>query len=158
MNLYEINHQIQCVLDQVDPDTGDISNEALEQLEQLEMSLEQKALNTGKWLKSIDAESVAIAEEIKKLSLRKKTLDSRYDRVKEYLTNALGGKVFKDAQCALSWRKSEAVNIIDERLITDEEFWKVKREISKTAVKEGIQSGKITEGAEIVIRNNLVIK
>ena len=59
-NIYEMNAQIESLLDSmIDEDTGEVNEEALAQLEQLEADKDEKIKNTGLFIKN----RMAFAEE-----------------------------------------------------------------------------------------------
>ena len=157
MKLYEINQSIQDILDCVDPENGEISDILNNALTELEMAKSEKVLSIGKYLKSIDAEAKALAEEIKNLQGRKRVLDAKYEHIKNYLIANAAGESYKDTQCVISWRKSETVSIVCLEQI-DDEFFQIKREISKTLIKDAIKAGREVLGAEITVNNNIQIK
>lgn len=159
MNLYEINSQITYLLDFVDHETGEISDDALAGLEALEMAQEEKVLSLGKWIKNMTAESEALAVEIKNLQARKKLIENKIDRVKSYLQSTVPGKQFKDAQCVINWRVSKSVEVSDIDSLPDY-LVRVKTERSpdKTLIKQTIESGVEVVGAKIVESQNLQIK
>lgn len=157
MQLYAINREIETILNQVDPETGEISTETCQALESLEIAKADKVLNIGKYLKSMDAEAKAIAEEIRTLTARKRAIENRYENIKTYLVMNTAGESYKDAQCVISWRKSESINIVCIEEISDE-FFQIKKEVSKSLIKEAMKAGRVVTGAEIVINNNIQIK
>lgn len=159
MNLYEINSNIQRALDSVDPETGDITSEAFEQIDLLEMAMEEKVLNIGKWIKNMSSDSEALKNEIQALSLRKKSIDNKIERLKDYLQSNVSGKKFKDAQCEISWRPSESVEIIDETALPEHLIRvKVEKSPDKTAIKKAIKAGENVEAARIIESLNIQIK
>lgn len=157
MNLYQINQEIEILLNDIDFDTGEMTNEAYQALENLEIALEDKALNLAKWIKSMDAEAEAIKLEEKNLATRRKSIERRSDSIKDYLTLELDGKAFRDSQAVISWRKSESVNILDENRVPDI-YKKITLTVSKTAIKDAIKAGVDVDGAEIKTNNLMSIK
>jgi len=62
-----------------------------------------------------------------------------------------------NSRIAISWRKSSAVEIQNEEVIPDD-YYVIKRDISKTLISEAIKAGTTVPGAALVERQNLVIK
>jgi CxxC motif-containing protein len=114
----------------------------------------------------MDGEADIIAAEIKRLQALKKTKENSAVRLKEALTSAMlifgqednkGIKRFETPTIKLSTRKSESVNITDEASVP-EQYWVVKREISKTAITNSIKAGEIVEGAEMKTNYSVTIR
>ena len=164
MNIYDIDREIESVyLNAIDPETGEISAEAVERLDALNMERAQKVENVALWHKNSVAESKAIADEIKALQERKKAIDSKIEWQKEYLNHALNGERFETARVAVSYRKSEAVEIYDEKLFLgryadDPDIVTVSYKVNKSAVKKYLKSGSLFCGATLVERQNIQIK
>ena len=57
----------------------------------------------------------------------------------------------------LSFRKSEAVEVVDESLLA-QQFFNYKPSIDKTAIKAAIKAGEEVAGARIVNNQNLQLK
>lgn len=131
-------------------------------LEQVEDDINTKIENTCKVIKEIEADSIGIDEEIKRLSALKKQKENTVKKLKEYVEfemNGIGltkveGKLFK-----ISFRKSKVVNVLDETKIP-KEFIKIKttETISKIDLGKALKNGEIIEGAELVENKSLQIK
>lgn len=108
MSLYEID---QSILALVDPETGEILDDAA--LEQLQMERETKLENIACWIKNLTAESAAIRQEEINLAERRKVLERKSERLKKYLSEALNGEKFQTAKCSVTFRKVSRVEIED---------------------------------------------
>lgn len=166
MKLYEIDAAIESLYaEAVDPETGEISEEAFERLDALQMERAEKIENVALWHKNALAESKAIGDEIEALRARKKALDAKLEWQKGYLSRALSGEKFETPRVAVTYRKSEAVTIDDEAAFC--EFYKdddsivttsVKLSANKTNLKKLLKSGVPVVGASLVERLNIQIK
>jgi gamma-glutamylcysteine synthetase len=114
MSLYEID---QSILALVDPETGEILDDAA--LEQLQMERETKLENIACWIKNLTAESAAIRQEEINLAERRKVLERKCERLKKYLFEALNGEKFQTAKCAVTYRKVSKVEISDARRVAE---------------------------------------
>ena len=168
MNLYEIDLAIQQALEAalettIDPETGEILEQGnFEELEQLTAERDEKIENIAAYIKNLAAEADAIKAEEKALAERRKAKESKAERLKEYLANSMliaGQTKFESAKCALSFRRSTSVNILDIDAIP-EEYRKIKTEISadKTAIGKLLKAGEQIAGAELVEKQSLQIK
>ena len=164
MNIYEIDKEIESVfLNAIDPETGEISEEAVARLDALQMERAQKIENVALWHKNAVAESKAIADEIKALQDRKKSIDNKIEWQKRYLEHSLNGERFETPKVAVSYRKSEAVEFYDEASFADfyaddETIVSTVRKVNKTAIKKLLKAGENVVGAYIVERQNIQIK
>ena len=163
MTLYEIDKSIEALVNAVDPDTGEITvdNEALDALL---MERDAKVENIACCIKNLTADAKALKEEETVLSYRRKTTEKKVERLKDYLTYALQGEKFQTAKCAVSFRKSSAVEVDDcfvewAQTSGNEELLRYKEpEVNKTAVKERLTGGEAFDFARLVQNTSITIK
>ena len=159
MRLYDIKQEYEDVLERaIDPETGEINEALMAELEQLEDSLYEKIDNIGAMIKNLKAEADAEREEAKKLTARARTAENAVERLKGLLAYCLDGKSYKTTRAAISFRRSKAVEVTDLSLIP-EEYLKFKDpEPDKKAIKEALEDGEIIEGARIVENLSTIIR
>lgn len=163
MTLYEIDKNIEALVNAVDPDTGEITvdNEALDARL---MERDAKVENIACCIKNLTADAKALKEEEAALSARRKTTEKKVERLKDYLTYALQGEKFQTAKCAVSFRKSSAVEVDDcfvawAQTSGNEELLRYKEpEVNKTAVKERLTCGAAFDFARLVQNTSITIK
>lgn len=161
MNLYEINEAIEKL---VDPETGEIQN--IEEFEALGMAFNEKIENVACWIKNLVSDAEAIKAEEKTLHERRQALESKADKLKNYLSFWLDGKKFETSKVKCSFRKSSSVVVSDanalikwarengkDYLLTEKE-----PEPNKTMIKDYIKNGGKVEGASVVENSSLNIK
>ena len=153
VTLYEINDEI---LNCVDEETGEIIDP--EKLSRLQMESDDKVEGIALWIKNLLSEAAAIKTEKDKLGERQKACENKAKNLKEYLSGFLAGQKFKTPRVAISYRKSESVNVSDIGKIPEEYLKRKDPEPDKTAIKAAIKSGQIIDGAEIVVNQNIQIK
>lgn len=155
MNLYQIEDAI---LDCVDTETGDIVD--IEKLEALEMERDAKISNIACWIKDLKAEAEAIKAEKQNLDKRLKADTNKAEQLKNYLDGYLNGAKFKDARCAISYRKSVSTEIAEDLDINTlpDNCKKITVEANKTAIKEALQNGEVINGCKLVEKSNIQIK
>lgn len=161
MTIYEIDKQIEALLDgMVDPDTGEVNEEALDQLEALHMAREEKAENAALAYKNIIAECKAIKAEEEALAKRRKAGENKAERLKAYLDYVLGGENFKTSRVAVAHKKSQAVELGETFMQTaTSEFLRFKDpEPNKTAIMAALKAGIVVPGAQLVERTSTLIK
>lgn len=128
-------------------------------LEQIQGTFNEKGENLVKVLKEYQAQSIAKAEEIKKLQASKKVDDNNIERIKEYMKVLLHQQNVDKINCGIykmSLIKSKTTNIIDENKI-GEQYYTLEKKFDKTAIKKAILNGEIVEGAEIVENESVKI-
>lgn len=167
MRLYDINEQIEQLLNQVDDD-GCLPESVFAEIADLQIAESEKIEAIACFIKDLRAESAEIAEEAKRLQARKKAKESKQERLEEYLAGYLqstGKSKFETSRVVLSFRKSEAVDVLDEDAVIkfadqhiDMGLVKTKAEVVKTAIKAAIKSGTDVPGAAIVERQSLQVK
>ncbi len=164
MNLYEIDAAIQEILDRmVDPETGEVSDDALSVLEGLGVQRQDKIENIALYIKNLAADAAAIKAEEDTLSKRRKTAESQVSRLKSYLSEHMMGEKMETPRVKIGWRSSTSVYIENEaefvRQFSGTDFLSCKDPtINKTNVGNALKSGKVIPGAELVTSMNIQVK
>lgn len=162
MKLYEINSELENL---IDTETGEIADVAF--FEQLSMERTAKIEGIALFIKNLDSDVTALKAEETALSERRRVAENTAARLRSFLTSMLtDGEKFETPRVKLSWRKSKSVRV----LIPDSDFIEWAKAvnpsllsfkeptISKSAIKEVLESGGEITAATIVESNNLQIK
>jgi seryl-tRNA synthetase len=163
MTLYEINKAIEDAIlniySQVDEETGEVSDDAMQALTDLRMARDEKLENIGCVIKNKKAEAKAIKEEVDALTKRKKAIDRETAGLENYVSMMLNGQPFESPKVKFSFRESEQVIIDDDKKLARSWFRKaIKFEPNKDAIKAAIKAGKKVRFAHIEKVQNLQIK
>lgn len=158
MKLYEIDNAI---LDCIDMETGEVID--IEKLNELQMERDTKIENVACWIKDLKAEAEAIKKEKQALADRQKAAENKAESLKKWLAYALNGEKFKTAKCAVSFRRSESVEVTDIGLKSlmnkhDELLTYKDPEPNKTAIKQALKDGLNVEGVQLVQKTSTIIK
>ena len=160
MTIYEIDQAIQNL---VDPETGELLD--YEAFEALQMAREQKLDNVGAWIKDLQAQARAIREEEQALAERRRVIEAKTERLKGYLDRALQGEKFTSARCAISYRKSSSVDVLDEAKLLRwakrnkmKELFSVKTTVNKTEIGKLLKTGTSVPGAAMLEKTSIQIK
>ena len=158
MTIYEID---QAIMECVDLETGEIID--TEQLDKLQMERDAKLENVACWIKDLKAEAEALKNEKQALAERQRVAENKAESLKKWLAYALQGEKFKTTKCAISFRKSEAVEVTDEGLNNlmkehDELLTYKAPEPNKTAIKQALKDGLNVEGVQLVQNVSTIIK
>lgn len=160
LRLYEIDAAIEDLLEQEDPETGELLCD-YEQLEALMMARETKLENVALYIKNKTAEAEAIKQEKLALEKRQQQANRKIERAKAFLEQYLAGQKLVTPRVAVSWRKSEVVELGMGFFSTDvnERFLRYRDpEPDKAAIKAALKAGEDVPGAELVARQNMQIK
>lgn len=160
MKLYEIDEAYQAWQEKVMEAEGEVTPELMEELNQIQENGDEKLESYAIVVKSLLSDSAAINAEKKRLEEREKRAKLAAERVKGYadhLMHLLGKDTFKTARAAITYRKSESINITDETAIP-EQYFRVKREVSKTDIKAALKNGEAIDGVELVENQNIQIR
>lgn len=160
MRLYEID---QAIMDCIDLETGEILDSA--RLDELQMERAAKLEGVACWIKNLEAEADAIKAEKQNLDKREKAARNKAESLKQWLAEALQGEKLNTARAAVSYRKSEAVEFVNQELFV---VWASEEhndlltykqpEPNRNAIKAILKAGGTLPGAMLVQRQNISIK
>lgn len=155
MNLYEIDAAIMACIDE---ETGEILDQ--EMLDKLNMDRDAKIENIALWIKNLRAEAEAIKAEKQVFAARQAIAEKKAESLKNYLAGYLAGEKYKSAKVAVSWRKSETVEVDDVYKLPEEYLRYKELEVKKAELKNAMQLGfDFSEaGARLVQRQNIQIR
>lgn len=161
MTLFEINDAItRCVKladgDYVDTETGEIIDTAA--IEQLEMDRDTKIRNIACWIRNLESDEKQLAEQEKIFRERKTACKNKREQLKGYLSAFLNGKKWQNSEVAISWRKSESVEVEEGAAIPEQYLRYKEPEINKAAIKADLKAGQMVYGCQLVVKNNIQIK
>lgn len=130
-----------------------------ERLENLYMERNQKIENVALWIKNLESDVLALKAEKEAFAARQKAAENKVDGLKKWLAAALQGDKFSTAKCAISFRRSEQVDIRDESLVP-KEFLKetITYKPDRTAIKEAMKAGQEISGCLLIENLNPQIK
>lgn len=166
MNLWEITQEFLALASIIEEAGGEATDEVMEELAISRENFSHKAEGYAKLILKWESEVDAASAEIKRIQAIKKTKENSVARLKETLKGALmifghednkGIKRFETPLVKLSTRKSTSIEITDENALPQEAFV-IKKEVSKTAIKELLEAGAAVDGASVKENVSLVIK
>ena len=159
MTLYEIDKALMAAFDAaVDTETGEIIDEgAYADFCQLDMDRDAKIENIGLWIKDLKADVDALKAEEHNLADRRRAKENKAEGLRRYLAYALDGQKFETAKLKVGYRKSQQVEV-DMAELPDEYFRFRDPEPDKTKIKAALKAGTAIPGAELVERQNMIIK
>lgn len=160
--LSKINNDIVHIIAlNTDPDTGEINDEVLNQLDKLQLRKDEITKVAGISYHQYKALSEQVSAEKKRLYDLEKNYKASMESFKKMLDKILQGDSFECEHFKASYRKSTSFDLAD-GFEVDEipvEFQRIKRELDKTECKNYHKStGTLPLGVIQKENNNLVIK
>ena len=158
--LFEITQEVQELASLLEE--GELTPELEQQLAITRDELGAKSENYVKVIRQVEGDISAIDAEIKRLKEIRDGKSKVVDRMKEALSTAMTAfrvDKIETSLMKLFFRKSESVEIVDEKLIPEE--YKLSRVVvnpDKILIKKLIKSGEEVPGALVVEKSNLQIK
>lgn len=159
MKLYELTTAYNNVLEMAE----ELDQETLlDTLESIQENIEDKAENTAKIIRSLQADAKAIKAEEARLTDRRKAIESKVSSIETYLQEQLemvGIDKIKRPTLTVSLQKNPAsVSIVDESLIPDDFLIPQPPKVSKKDILVALKEGKVVEGVELVQSKGLRIR
>lgn len=156
-SLYDINRQLTEFEPEIDPDTGEVINALA--WDELNMAYAEKVENIGCYIKDLNGDIAKFNEEEKQLAKRRQSLERKVDYLKRLLLNNMGGEMYSSPRCAISFRKSEVVEIENMSLVPEAMLRaRMSVEPNKTAIKAAIKAGEAVSGCKLVANMTIQIK
>lgn len=158
-SLFEINSQIAELIERmIDEETGEINEDALEQLEQLQLDQDEKLEAYGMVILNLKAEAEALTEQGNRFKKRAEVKMNRMNRMMELVSRTLKGEAKEYTNVSFGFRKSNSVNVVNEELVPDELCsFKTKRVPSKTEIGKLLKAGKEVPGCILEEKQNLQV-
>lgn len=162
MTLYEIDEEIQELLSEVDPETGELITDYAA-LDALLMEREAKIENTVLFIKNLSSDVRELKAEEAALAERRKKAEKKAERLREYVSHALGGERFQTPRCCVSFRKSTALELGEgftewAKEHADTLLRYKEPEPDKTAIKAALAGGAEIPNAKLVQNTTMTIK
>ena len=164
MKLYQIADEIEIILArEVDHDTGEITEETLTKLGDLEMARDEKALAVAAYLKGELAEGDAVMLEAEKLVERAKGHKRRAQRLVEYLQQHIpaGAQPISDSRSRIAWKKNPPKVVIPDRDAVPPSYRRTIPETwepDKKRIKDQLKTGAVLPFAVLTHSHRLEVK
>lgn len=156
-SLYQIRQEIESFDLEFDPETGEVLNVLA--WDELNMAFEEKVENIACYIKNLASDVLAFKAEEEQLAMRRKSAEKKIKYLKRLLADNMDGQKFSTSKCAVSFRKSETVEVDDMKLLPAE-LLRVKNiiEVDKTAIKTALKAGQEINGCRLIENVNTQIK
>lgn len=156
-NLYEIRREIADFEFEVDPETGELLNAI--SWDELNMAFEEKVENIACYIKNLTSDIADFKAEEEQLAKRRKSNERKVEYLKRLLLDNMDGQKFSTTRCAVSFKRSVAVQVDDIDHIPAE-LLRVKTTVepNKTAIKDALREGREISGCKLIENTNIQIK
>lgn len=160
MKIFEIEKELQMLLDEVEEAGGELTPEQESQFDALELARADKIAGIAYHVKNLEAVSAACKEASKKLKEKADRVEKQKDSYKNFLGMLVPEK-FQHKEISIKWRKNPpSVELLSPEDEIPDAYKKSKVEISvdKTEIKKDLQNGAELTFAKLVQGKRLVIE
>ena len=162
MFLYDFDMEIARVFSEaVDRETGEVDDELLAKLDELEMARDHKIEQIACYIKTLKANAAAVKIEKDVLAKRQKAYENKAEGLSRYLSGYLNGQKFASARCEVSFRKSTRVELNPGVTVYDIDTHYIRTkepELDKTAIAKALKEGQAVEGVHLEETVSTIIK
>lgn len=161
MNLYEINAEMLALLNQFDPETGEVPDEVFEQLASLKIDETTKIENTILYIKNQQANFEALKAEKQSFENRQRIAKRNIDRASTFITDYLlstNRKKFETTKAKAQISTRKICEVFDEAQLPEAFRIPQPFKFNKDVIKKAISEGKEVTGARLVDNVSLSIK
>lgn len=159
MRLFELTQNYNQLLDLAETMDEEMFRDTLQAIEE---AIEDKAENTAKLIRCLEADCKAIKEEEQRLAERRRAIENRVSSVKEYLQNQMEiaglDKVKRPTITVSIQNNPPSVNILDESLIPSTYMVPQPPKIDKKGILSALKDGEEIFGVEITQGRSVRIK
>lgn len=157
-NLFNIDAELYEVYSEIENNGGEMTPELEAALEITEAERITKGEGYVYVMKQLRSQADLLRAEAKRLTDLAKQYENSAEKLGDkLLQSVIAHGQIKTAFVTISTRKSKSVSITDESLL-EADFWRIKAEPNKTAIKEAIEAGQEVAGALIVENYSLNIR
>ena len=154
MTLHEIDSALMGCFD---TETGEVD---VKRYENLQMERTKKIESIALWILQLRSDENAIADEIDRLTAKKKAVEKKREQLKNYLITATNGESFKTPFVSVSKPRNYEKLVIDNPDAIPEGFYTVveTKKLDTAAVKQAVAGGWKTDAAHIEITQSVIIR
>lgn len=159
IHLYQIGEDYRKALS-FDLDSEEDAEACIQLLGEIEARFEDKARNVVAYTLSLDAAAEALKTEEAKLAAKRRAIENRAERMRQYLEYEMRACQFEEIDTGirkLKFAKTPWSVEIDEGIELPEEYVRIKREPDKKKLADDLKAGKQIDGVRLVQSERLRI-
>ena len=148
-----------------DEETGELSVDIAKAVEKIQGDFNQKAISVATVWRDFGNYIAQIKAEKERLTALEKRVETQQKRIEDYLTQACemtGTVEIRGVYANITFRNNPPKVVFDDESLIPEEYItetvKIEKSISKTKIKEAIQSGIEVAGAHLEQERKICIK
>ncbi len=160
MRLFDIADAYRIWQQKIEMQEGEVTDADFQELEQLNGLADDKIDGYSVIIKESLAEAEILKQEAEKLLARAKSKSKLAERLKgnlDLFMQSQGREKFSSLKAQISYRPSVVLEI-DENVKLANKWYRLKKEIDKSAIKEFIKAGGKVKGCALVEKQNIQIK
>lgn len=162
MTLYEIaNEYKELLYNLYNEESGEIDEKILSQLNALDKPIQEKCINTVRYLKAINAEYQAVEQERKAMQVRERALKSKIDWINEYLLENMLKAEITEILCpqfVIRVKKNPcSVHLYDQNELP-ETYMKLTVDYDVAKIRDDLKAGIDVPGAQLIHSHRISIK
>lgn len=149
------------LFESADAETGEVDGEIVKALSAIQGEATDVAVGAGTLYREAIAEIAKYKAEEERLYAIRKAMESKTETLKRAIDGfcrRTGIERVDGIGARISYKKNPPSVVIDNEADIPEEYWRIKREVDKKAVKEALQAGKPIEGAHLEQMTSIQIK
>ena len=152
MNLYQLHDMMKQAEDALND--GHSPDDVAATIEALDIDFKQKCVQVAYFMRNLESDIKAIKAEEDRLSSRRNITQKHYDRLKEYLADAMvsaGENKASDGVIGVTIGKPKPILVINDDSSIPDSYRKIKvsTSVDKTALLNALKDGADVDGAEI---------
>lgn len=144
-----------------DEETGEVNTDIVQALSAIQGEATDVAVGAGTVYREALAEIAKVKAEEERLYSMRKAMEAKTAALKRAIDGfcrKTGIERVDGIGAKISYKKNPPSVVIDNEADIPEEYWRIKREVDKKAVKDALQAGKPIDGAHLEQMTSIQIK
>jgi vacuolar-type H+-ATPase subunit I/STV1 len=160
--LYEITNEYKALIREIE-DCEELSDDQIAQLDSVNIDIKEKVINVASFIKNLEAESEAIVKAMESMEVRRKRLENKTSKLKDYLKMNMEFMEIKEVKSPYFNVKVLANPVSVSILAEDEIPLKYKKEITlmrldKLMIRDELKNHVPVPGAMLEQKTRLEIR
>lgn len=161
--LYQLADQYLQVLEKLEDADHDVDYDLV--LDSITGDLKEKATNVAMYIRNLEASAEAIKKAESEMAARRKSLESKSEKIKQYLLDNMIRTGIEKIECPyfkIAVRENPDTLVVDASADIPDEYYKLppppEKVLDKVALKKDLKEGLIIEGCRLERKKRVEIK